>query len=93
MQSQRISDRQRVRLVLTDLMEANLAHQIAKRERAADGRPETVERFETSRAAAVRLQAEAKRLVAAIGTRKDRDRLAALLSLRWIWLVALMPPL
>jgi len=88
-----MSDRQVVRRTLTELLQANLACALARREHSADSRPETAQRYELARAAAARLQADARHLVAALGTRKERARLTALLNVRWAWLASLAFPI
>lgn len=77
----KMSQRQQVRLLLSNLLEAKLAQKLASSEHAAN-----------AAAVAARLQAEARVLVARVGNAKDRARLAALLSIRWLWLMVLDLP-
>ena len=84
-----MSRRQKVRLVLSNLLEAKLALKLAKDEHAADGRPETSDRHKRAGAVAARLQAKAQRLVKRVGNAKDKARLAAMLNIRWSWLMVL----
>ncbi len=84
-----MTQRERVRLALSNLLQAKLALKFAEREHAANPRPETSDKYEKAKAVAVRLQAEAERLVGRVGTAKSRARLRALLNIRWLWMMAL----
>lgn len=88
-----ITDRQRVRLILADLLRANSLYEHARREHASGGRPVTAEKKEAARTALIRLQAEAKRVVEAVGYYRDRERLAALLNVEWAWLMTVAWPI
>jgi hypothetical protein len=87
-----MTQRQRLRLLLSDLLHARLAAKLAKGEYAADARPETSDRYERAKQAALHLETEAQRLIVRAGTAKDKARLAALLSIRWLWLLAVGLP-
>ena len=85
----RMTRRQRVRLVLSNLLQANLALSLAKRELAADPGADTARKHEAAEAAAAELRDLARGLVERFGTAKDRARLTALLDMHLLWLMAL----
>ena len=87
-----ITDRQRVRLILADLARANAAYECAKREHAGDADPEGAQKLAQAKAALLKLQAEARRIVEGAGDYRDRERLAAMLAVRWGWLLTVALP-
>ncbi len=88
-----ITDRQRVRLILADLVRANTSYERAKREYAEAGNAATSRKKELARVAVLKLQTEATRVVEAVGYYRDRERLAALLDVQWMWLVTVAGPI
>lgn len=88
----RMSTRQRIRLVLSNLLHANLALKLARREHTADPGPVTTLKHDMAKTAAEELRELAQSLVARFGTARDRARLAALLDVKWLWLMSLSLP-
>ena len=84
-----MTSRQRVRLVLSNLLQANLALSLARRELAADPGADTARKHEAAKAAAAEVRDLARRLVDRFGNAKDRARLAALLDMHLLWLMVL----
>jgi hypothetical protein len=71
-------------LTLSDLLEANLAMELTRREHAASTRPETAQRYELAKATANKLRSEAEVMINRIGTEEERERLAAMLNFRFL---------
>ena len=82
-----ITDRQRVRLILADLLQASRLYERVEQEHSKSGQSVTAKKKEMTRAALIKLQAEAKRVVETVGYPRDRERLAALLNVPLTWLM------
>jgi hypothetical protein len=77
-------DRSWIWLALSDLLEANLAMELTRREHAASTLPETAQRYELATAIAKKLRSEAEVMINHIGTEEERDRLATMLNFRFL---------
>ena len=87
-----ITDRQRVRLILADLARGNAAYECAKRDHSADAGSGSAHKLAQAKTALLNLQAEARRIVEGVGYYRDRERLAAMLAVRWGWLLTVALP-
>jgi hypothetical protein len=76
----RISDRQQVRIALTELLEADLALRLTRHEARAN--PEALRKYNEAGVVAAQALARAEKLVRDKGTRTDKSRLSILLGLR-----------
>ena len=54
--------------------------------------PRAPQRLAQAKAALLSLQAEARRIIEGVGYYRDRERLAAMLAVRWGWLLAVALP-
>jgi hypothetical protein len=75
-----VTDRQRVRLILADLLQANSDYERARRQHEQASGPDSLVRLAGAKAAVLRLQAEARRVVERVGYHRDRERLAKLMD-------------